>query len=242
MRGEPSDLARSPSTWMASRLSIAASMRWLARSRRAIRCRMARSLRGSACPARHGRLVRRSDEIRFRSSCPAIACSLRVASSEVSPRTAVSAPSSGCWRSKARAISADGSRPREGREARPRCRRGDRALARFGPCDGAPHRREWARFACAGRRPRPCSARSPKPSCTSSSPARPRRPSSRESARSFRITRDGLVARRVLRASDEKLRGAGLSRSKVLSLRDLALRVEAGEIPTLAGGEAHGRR
>jgi O-6-methylguanine DNA methyltransferase len=45
---------------------------------------------------------------------------------------------------------------------------------------------------------------------------------------------DGLAARRVLRASDEKLRGAGLSRAKVLSLRDLARRVEDGEVPTLA--------
>jgi O-6-methylguanine DNA methyltransferase len=50
----------------------------------------------------------------------------------------------------------------------------------------------------------------------------------------FPRTTDGLVARRVLRASDEKLRGAGLSRSKVLSLRDLAGRAEDGEIPTLA--------
>ena len=50
----------------------------------------------------------------------------------------------------------------------------------------------------------------------------------------FPHTRDGLVARRVLRTSDEKLRGAGLSRSKVLSLRDLARRAEDGEIPTLA--------
>jgi O-6-methylguanine DNA methyltransferase len=41
----------------------------------------------------------------------------------------------------------------------------------------------------------------------------------------------------VLRASDEKLRGAGLSRPKILALRDLAQRQKAGEIPTLA--EAH---
>jgi 3-methyladenine DNA glycosylase/8-oxoguanine DNA glycosylase len=38
----------------------------------------------------------------------------------------------------------------------------------------------------------------------------------------------------VLRASDEKLRGAGLSRPKLLSLRDLARRVEAGEVPSFA--------
>jgi methylated-DNA-[protein]-cysteine S-methyltransferase len=49
---------------------------------------------------------------------------------------------------------------------------------------------------------------------------------------------DGLVARRVLRASDEELRGAGLSRAKILSLRDLARRVEDGEVPTLAEARA----
>jgi methylated-DNA-[protein]-cysteine S-methyltransferase len=49
----------------------------------------------------------------------------------------------------------------------------------------------------------------------------------------FPRTSGGLEARRVLRASDGALRGAGLSRSKVLSLRDLARRAEAGEIPTL---------
>jgi methylated-DNA-[protein]-cysteine S-methyltransferase len=50
----------------------------------------------------------------------------------------------------------------------------------------------------------------------------------------FPRTHEGLEARRMLRASDGALRGAGLSRSKVLSLRDLARRAEAGEIPTLA--------
>jgi len=38
----------------------------------------------------------------------------------------------------------------------------------------------------------------------------------------------------VLRASDAKLRGAGLSRAKVLALRDLAKRAAAGEVPSLA--------
>jgi len=42
------------------------------------------------------------------------------------------------------------------------------------------------------------------------------------------------TAARLLRTSDEKLRGAGLSRSKVLSLRDLAQKAEDGVIPTLA--------
>jgi len=41
------------------------------------------------------------------------------------------------------------------------------------------------------------------------------------------------TAARLLRISDEKLRGAGLSRSKLLSLRDLAQKVEDGVIPTL---------
>jgi methylated-DNA-[protein]-cysteine S-methyltransferase len=50
--------------------------------------------------------------------------------------------------------------------------------------------------------------------------------------------RAGLTAASILRASDEKLRGAGLSRAKMLSLQDLARRAAAGEIPTLA--EARG--
>jgi O-6-methylguanine DNA methyltransferase len=41
-------------------------------------------------------------------------------------------------------------------------------------------------------------------------------------------------SRRMLRLSDEKLRGAGLSGSKLLSLRDLAQKVEDGAIPTFA--------
>jgi methylated-DNA-[protein]-cysteine S-methyltransferase len=38
----------------------------------------------------------------------------------------------------------------------------------------------------------------------------------------------------ILRLSDAKLRGAGLSRAKVLALRDLAKRTTRGEVPTLA--------
>jgi 3-methyladenine DNA glycosylase/8-oxoguanine DNA glycosylase len=48
----------------------------------------------------------------------------------------------------------------------------------------------------------------------------------------------GPTAAQILRTPDAKLRGAGLSRAKVLSLRDLARRAEQGEIPTLA--DAHG--
>jgi methylated-DNA-[protein]-cysteine S-methyltransferase len=44
----------------------------------------------------------------------------------------------------------------------------------------------------------------------------------------------GLTPERILRASDEKLRSAGLSGSKLLSLRDLASRTQAGGLPTLA--------
>lgn len=40
------------------------------------------------------------------------------------------------------------------------------------------------------------------------------------------------TAGRILAATDEELRGAGLSRSKMLSLRDLAQRAAGGEIPT----------
>ncbi len=49
--------------------------------------------------------------------------------------------------------------------------------------------------------------------------------------------RRGLTAERILRLSDESLRAAGLSRAKLLALRDLAQKAVAGEIPTLA--EAH---
>jgi O-6-methylguanine DNA methyltransferase len=45
--------------------------------------------------------------------------------------------------------------------------------------------------------------------------------------------RGGPTAARLLRMSDEKLRGVGLSGSKVLSLRDLAQKAEDGTIPTL---------
>ena len=48
----------------------------------------------------------------------------------------------------------------------------------------------------------------------------------------------GLLPEHILRARDAQLRGAGLSGNKLLSLRDLARKAKAGEIPTLA--EVHG--
>ncbi len=44
----------------------------------------------------------------------------------------------------------------------------------------------------------------------------------------------GPTAERILRTPDDKLRGAGLSRPKILSLRDLARKAQDGEVPTLA--------
>lgn len=44
----------------------------------------------------------------------------------------------------------------------------------------------------------------------------------------------GPTADQILGASDEDLRGVGLSRSKLLSLRDLAQKAVSGAIPTLA--------
>jgi methylated-DNA-[protein]-cysteine S-methyltransferase len=44
---------------------------------------------------------------------------------------------------------------------------------------------------------------------------------------------EGPSALQILRASDEKLRAAGLSRSKLLSLRDLAQKTRDGQIPPL---------
>jgi methylated-DNA-[protein]-cysteine S-methyltransferase len=50
----------------------------------------------------------------------------------------------------------------------------------------------------------------------------------------FPRAHEGPTAEQILRTSDQKLRGAGLSRSKLLSLRDLARRAVDGQIPTLA--------
>ncbi len=47
----------------------------------------------------------------------------------------------------------------------------------------------------------------------------------------------GLTPELILRTSDQKLRGAGLSNSKLLSIKDLARKAVGGDIPTLA--EAH---
>jgi 3-methyladenine DNA glycosylase/8-oxoguanine DNA glycosylase len=44
----------------------------------------------------------------------------------------------------------------------------------------------------------------------------------------------GPTPEQIITASDEQLRGAGLSRAKLLSLRDLAQKVVAGDIPALA--------
>jgi DNA-3-methyladenine glycosylase II len=45
---------------------------------------------------------------------------------------------------------------------------------------------------------------------------------------------DSPTAEQILRVSNEKLRAVGLSRSKLLSLRDLAQRTVEGKLPTLA--------
>lgn len=49
---------------------------------------------------------------------------------------------------------------------------------------------------------------------------------------------EGPSAASLLDMSDEKLRGAGLSANKLLSLRDLARRTQAGELPSLSEAEA----
>lgn len=50
----------------------------------------------------------------------------------------------------------------------------------------------------------------------------------------FPRAHNGPTADQILGASDDELRGVGLSRSKLLSLRDLAQRAKKGEIPTVA--------
>ncbi len=54
----------------------------------------------------------------------------------------------------------------------------------------------------------------------------------------FPRAHQGPTPEQILRVSDEKLRGAGLSRQKLLSLRDLARRAAAGALPTLAEVQA----
>ncbi|WP_437336376.1 methylated-DNA--[protein]-cysteine S-methyltransferase [Sorangium sp. So ce394] len=54
----------------------------------------------------------------------------------------------------------------------------------------------------------------------------------------FPPAHEGFTPEQLLRASDEELRAAGLSRAKLLALRDLARRTKDGELPTLA--EVHG--
>lgn len=48
----------------------------------------------------------------------------------------------------------------------------------------------------------------------------------------------GLTPERILRASEEKLRSAGLSGSKLASLRDLSSKTKAGELPTLEDAQS----
>jgi O-6-methylguanine DNA methyltransferase len=50
----------------------------------------------------------------------------------------------------------------------------------------------------------------------------------------FRDASAGLTPAQISRASEERLRSAGLSRSKVLSLQDLARKAITGELPSLA--------
>ena len=52
----------------------------------------------------------------------------------------------------------------------------------------------------------------------------------------------GPTPEQILRVSDERLRGAGLSNAKLLALRDLARRSVDGTVPTLARCAAAGRR
>ena len=56
----------------------------------------------------------------------------------------------------------------------------------------------------------------------------------------FPRARDGFTPRHVLKATDESLRGCGLSRAKVLAVQDLARRVHGGELPTLEQAQVLG--
>lgn len=50
----------------------------------------------------------------------------------------------------------------------------------------------------------------------------------------------GFAPRHILATADEKLRGCGLSRAKVLAIKDLAQRVAGGELPTMEQAQTLG--
>jgi len=52
--------------------------------------------------------------------------------------------------------------------------------------------------------------------------------------------KDGFTPRHILKTPDEALRGCGLSRAKVLAVRDLARKVQGKEVPTLDEAQALG--
>src|SRR6188472_2535709 len=54
----------------------------------------------------------------------------------------------------------------------------------------------------------------------------------------FPRAKDGFTPRHILGATDEALRGCGLSRAKVLAVQDLARRVHGGDLPTLDEAQA----
>jgi len=57
-------------------------------------------------------------------------------------------------------------------------------------------------------------------------------------ARVLKLFRGGVTPRKLLNRDDETLRGAGLSRNKVLAVQDLAARTLDGTVPTLDGLQA----
>jgi len=54
----------------------------------------------------------------------------------------------------------------------------------------------------------------------------------------FPRAKDGFAPRPLLKATDQSLRGGGLSRAKVLAVQDLARRVQGGELPMLDEAQA----
>ena len=188
----------------------------------------------SARPARRAPSGRRSGAIRSRSSCRAIACSPPAARSAASPRN-------GGIATKLRLLAIEGAQLTVRRARALRRRR--RARLRPDPRRRAPaRRRRGARARHRRGRPLPHAAQTDAERLRRARGG-DRLPAAQRQGRGndLRSRLRALPARarvrlpeQILRASDEKLRGAGLSRSKLLSLRDLAQRAEDGAIPTLA--------
>src|SRR3954470_21516823 len=192
---------------------------------------MARSPSALACRTNRARSARRWAATRSPSSCPAIACWAPTARWAASPPTAASPPSAGSWRSRARPPSAP-----------VRCSRASTgAMAEFGfdPAKAIRHLKA-ADPALGGIitqiGPFAMELKSSRSLFGALAEAIVYQQLSNKAAATiygrvealFPRAKDGFTPRHILRASDDSLRGCGLSRAKVAGGQGFGRRVHAG--------------